>query len=39
MVLSGIVPTCYLKQVAQAVAGATNGVMQVENRVEIRSEA
>lgn len=36
-VLSGVVPSYYLKQIAQTVAAKIEGVMQVENRLEVHS--
>lgn len=36
VVLSGTVPSYYLKQMAQTVAGKAAAVQQVENRLEVR---
>lgn len=37
MILSGIVPSYYMKQIAQTVAGQIDGVEQIDNRLEVRS--
>lgn len=37
MVLSGTVRSYYLKQMAQTVAGKTDGVGRVENQLEVRT--
>lgn len=37
MVLSGTVSSYYLKQMAQTVAGQTDGVGRVKNRLQVRS--
>jgi osmotically-inducible protein OsmY len=36
LILHGIVPTYYLKQVAQTTAMGIDGVEQVDNRIEVR---
>jgi len=35
IVLSGKLPSFYLKQVVQTIAGAVDGVRQLDNRVEV----
>lgn len=37
LILSGTVPSYYLKQVAQTVAGNMEGINRIENRLEVRS--
>lgn len=37
LILSGTVPSYYLKQVAQTVAGNMEGITRIENRLEVRS--
>lgn len=38
MILSGTVPSYHQKQLAQTVVAKTDGVMRVENRLEVRSK-
>jgi len=39
LVLRGRVPSYYLKQVAQTVVRQIDGVIQIDNRLEVRSES
>lgn len=39
VVLSGTVPSYFLKQVAQTLVGALEGVMHIENRLEVRNQS
>jgi len=37
LILSGVVPSYYMKQVAQTVSGKVDGINQIDNRLEVRS--
>lgn len=37
LILSGVVPSYYMKQVAQTVVGKIDGIKHIENRLEVRS--
>lgn len=37
LTISGTVPSYYLKQVAQTLAGTVDGVTRIENRLDVRS--
>lgn len=37
LILSGVVPSYYMKQVAQTVAGKMDGIKHIENCLEVRS--